>query len=299
MREITLLDGGLGQEIYRRSGKPAHPLWSVMVMKEQPEVVAEVHRDFIEAGARVITTNNYASTPSRLQRDGKLEWFEPLQRQATEAALKAREESGKKGIQIACCLPPLIGSYSLDPRTPSEIKKEYKEIVDIQASEVDFFIIETISNIKEAKAACEVAQESGKPYALSLTLADDSPIRLRSGESVEETKEALSAYDLSALMFNCSFPEIIGEGLKILKGMKIPFGAYANGFTTVDPLKPGGTVDSLSVRKDLDEEAYSRQVLSWVEGGASIVGGCCEVGPSYIAHLHKQLEAEGYLLKGL
>jgi homocysteine S-methyltransferase len=58
MNAITLLDGGLGQEIYRKAGKPAHPLWSTKVMMETPHLVKEAHQEFIQAGARVITTNS-------------------------------------------------------------------------------------------------------------------------------------------------------------------------------------------------------------------------------------------------
>ena len=63
---VVLLDGGLGQEITRRStrAKP-HPLWSTMVMREEPQTVVDVHRDFLMAGARVLTLNNYTATPMR------------------------------------------------------------------------------------------------------------------------------------------------------------------------------------------------------------------------------------------
>ena len=57
MRKICLFDGGLGQELYRRSGSAADPLWSVKVMQDQPELVEAVNRDFIEAGAEVLTLN--------------------------------------------------------------------------------------------------------------------------------------------------------------------------------------------------------------------------------------------------
>ncbi len=52
MQPVVLLDGGLGQEIYRRARSVSSPLWSVAVMQEQPEVVTAVHADFIRAGAK-------------------------------------------------------------------------------------------------------------------------------------------------------------------------------------------------------------------------------------------------------
>jgi homocysteine S-methyltransferase len=298
MKTITLLDGGLGQEIQKRAGQPAHPLWSAKVMMEQPGIVRSVHRDFIEAGARVITTNNYTLTPSRLQRDGQLEWLQPLHRQALSIARSAASE--QEGVQVAGCLPPLIGSYTTDQRSYDSIKQEYDQLVDLQAGEVDLFIAETLSSIREGVAAVRAAKASGKPILLSFSLSDEYPITLRSGELVSAALEAAEAEQPDGLLFNCSFPESIGEGIAQLKGKTyLSYGGYANGFTSVAALKPGGTVDALEARADLNEHAYAKHALHWVAEGAAIVGGCCEVGPGHIARLRDALQAEGYRLGGL
>ena len=72
-----------------------------------------------------------------------------------------------------------------------------------------------------------------------------------------------------------------------------PVGAYANAFTAVEALEHGGTVDVLGVREDLGPERYAEFALRWVEGGAAIVGGCCETGPEHIAALRDRLHAAG------
>ena len=155
MKNICLLDGGTGQEIFKRSQKPAHPLWGSKVMMERPDIVKKVHKEYIEAGAKILTLNSYTSTPTRLQRDGKIEWFEKLQLQAAEIALNAREETGPIGedVKIAGCLPPLTASFIADQRSEEDIRQEYEQIVTIQSPIVDLFLIETIASIKEAKAA--------------------------------------------------------------------------------------------------------------------------------------------------
>ncbi|MEO0865349.1 MAG: homocysteine S-methyltransferase family protein, partial [Pseudomonadota bacterium] len=63
MTDITLLDGGMGQELIRRSGQPAQPLWSTQVMIDFPDLVGQVHADYADAGATVATTNTYAIHP--------------------------------------------------------------------------------------------------------------------------------------------------------------------------------------------------------------------------------------------
>mgnify|MGYP005862248853 CR=1 FL=1 len=298
MKNICLLDGGTGQEIYKRSHKQAHPLWAAKVMIDQPDIVKEVHQDFIKAGSCVITINSYTCTPTRLQRDGDIKWFEKLQLQATEIALAARDELGSmaENVNIAGCLPPLTGSYVTDKRNFEDLKNEYEQIVSIQAPIVDLFLIETISSIKEAKAATEAVFKSGKAAYLSFTLSDKQPHQLRSGESIDEALSSISSYYPDALLFNCSFPETISEGLKSIKHLDILYGGYANGFTTVEPLKPGGTVGQLSARKDLDEEKHADYVMNWIKDGAFIVGGCCEVSPLHIHHLRKRIEEAGFRL---
>ncbi len=295
-KNIVLLDGGLGQEVHRRAGKPAHPLWSTQVMMESPEIVKSVHQDFIKAGAKIITLNSYTSTPTRLARDGKVHWFEPLQRQAIQIAWEARDELGMslEQVQIAGCLPPLVGSYTTDNRSLQMLKDEYSQILTIQAPEVDLIIIETMSSVKEAKAAVGAALEFEKPILLSFTLSDTQHPTLRSGETIDAALREISGYNLNGLLFNCSFPETISKGLSTIGNINVPFGGYANGFTSVELLKPGGTVDVLTTRKDLNEEVYANHVLDWIQKGASIIGGCCEVGPSYIHHLNTILSSKGY-----
>jgi len=63
---VTLLDGGLGQELIKRSSAPPHPLWATQVMIDEPHLVSEIHRDFCDAGARVICLNTYAVSRHRL-----------------------------------------------------------------------------------------------------------------------------------------------------------------------------------------------------------------------------------------
>ena len=67
-QSITLLDGGLGQELILRSRRETpHPAWSLKVMQEEPSLVSDIHHDFCAAGARVIGTNSYVITRARLR----------------------------------------------------------------------------------------------------------------------------------------------------------------------------------------------------------------------------------------
>lgn len=292
---ITLLDGGMGQELLKRSNKDITPLWSTQVMIDEPDIVRDVHIDYISAGARVITLNAYTMTPERLVRDGQIEDFEKLQVAAINAAISARKAAGIPEVKIPGCLPPLVATYHAEVTPKYEaMLKSYSKIVAIQAPHVDVFLCETMSSIAEAKAALVAAKESGLPVWVSLTIEDNDRGLLRSGEALSDALSMLDEFGADAKLLNCSKPEAILASWSKMKSDQGLTGAYGNGFTSVDSLKPGGTVKSMQSRTDLGPAAYAEFAMEWVTNGAGLIGGCCEVGPAHIVELSKRLIENGY-----
>jgi len=292
--KVTLIDGGMGQELLKRSGAKPSPLWSAQVMMDYPDVVRDLHVDFILAGARVITLNTYSATPERLARDAEESMFEGLQQKAIDIAEQARDKANVSGVQIAGCLPPLVASYRPDQAPEPEVMLEtYRRVVAVQQEQVDLFMCETMASISEATAALTAGKESGKPVWVGLTVADDASVTLRNGDALGDAIEKMNALGADATLLNCSKPEAISSAWQTLSTSTAPTGAYANGFTSISALKPGGTVESLEARHDLGPENYANFVMQWVEQGASIVGGCCEVGPEHISVIAEKLKAAG------
>ncbi|MEL0617909.1 homocysteine S-methyltransferase family protein [Cobetia marina] len=293
--DVVLLDGGMGQELVRRSGREPTPLWSSQVMLDQPELVRDLHLDFIRAGSRVITLNTYTATPQRLTLAGVGETIGAVHAAAGKAARDAIALSGETDIRVAGCLPPLVATYRPDVAPDQEESlASYRTLVALQAPLVDVLLCEALSSHDEAQAAATAALESGLPVWVSLTVKDDLNATLRSGEPLADTVAMLEALGVDAILINCSAPEAIQGSLDTLLGSSLPAGAYANGFTSIAALKPGGTVKDLKVREDLGPEQYAAHALGWVQRGLRIVGGCCEVGPAHIACLSEQLKAAGH-----
>lgn len=299
MAEIALLDGGVGQEINNRSAAETHPLWSVKVMFETPAIVSDVHRAFIQAGARVICLNTYAATPSRLSRYGYGDRLKEAHRTAADLAIRAIEEAHlpRSAVQVAGCVPPLVASYRPDvSKDYAASLAEYRQVVAGQKDLVDLFLIETMASIEEAKAALDATGEQDKPAYLGLTLSDNTSNTLRSGEPLAQALEALLPKHPAGILLNCSIPEAISNAMPLLAGQGVPFGGYANRFASVVELPPGGTVDALVARPDITPGAYATHVEQWIDQGATIVGGCCEIGPDYIRHLAERLTTAGHTL---
>ncbi|MFN2361528.1 MAG: homocysteine S-methyltransferase family protein [Marinobacter sp.] len=289
MRSVVLLDGGLGQEIYRRARSVSSPLWSVAVMLEQPEVVTAVHADFIRAGARTLSLNTYAATPTRLREQGMHEQMAEVHQQAFDALERAITETGAE-VDIAGCLGPLTGSYRGQPdRAFKDLRNEYSTLVRLQA-DADVFLIETMTNSLEARAACAAASEAGKPYGVAFRLEEDG--RLKSGESLAEAVSSVKSYAPTAIMLNCCDPEVLTASMPELAGLYPCVGGYANAFKSVQAMADGGLADALEARADISPSAYAAHVQRWLAEGASVVGGCCEITPGHIRHLADTLADE-------
>ncbi|MEL6532565.1 MAG: homocysteine S-methyltransferase family protein [Pseudomonadota bacterium] len=283
---ITILDGGMGQELIARSAKEPTPLWATKVLREEPDLVRAVHDDFFASGAVVATTNTYAIHRDRLVSHGLETHFETLHRTACEIACASRDAAGHG--QVAGAIGPLIGSYQTGPQ-PEDAVERFAEICRIQAPYVDHFLIETVAALPHIRTALAGASGHGRPVWLSVSVDDHDGTKLRSGEDLEGVLDCLDEAD--ALLINCATPEAVSTAIEIIKDVDIPFGAYANGFTEIAPsfVQVGATVKQLSARTDLTPEAYADFAELWAKQGATIIGGCCEVGPAHIAELARRL----------
>ncbi|WP_397542766.1 homocysteine S-methyltransferase family protein, partial [Roseovarius salis] len=208
----------------------------------------------------------------------------------------ARDAAG--GGRVAGAVGPIGASYRPDLCPPvADAVKLYEEPVRHLRDHVDLLAFETMASVEQAEGALIAARaHSDLPVWLALTVEDADGTRLRSGERLDRVAPLIERHQPAAVLVNCSPPEVIGDALEIVRGFGRPFGAYANGFTRISAgfLQDASTVDALESREDLDPAAYAEFAMGWVEQGATIVGGCCEVGPAHIAELSRRLRAAGH-----
>jgi S-methylmethionine-dependent homocysteine/selenocysteine methylase len=295
MARITLLDGGMGQELVARSGDAPTPLWATRVMIDHPGLVKAIHDDYFDAGASVATTNTYNILHDRLEGVGLDALFHALHLRALAEAHEARARAGR-GL-IAGSMGPLGESYRPDLTPDVAVSAPiYAEKARILAPHVDVILLETMSSLGLAEGALKGAQAAGKPVWLSVSVHDRDGSKLRSGEPVSALRDLVAAYPTAAVLANCSMPEAMAEAMRALAPIGLPFGAYANGFSEISnlPLPDAVAAPDYTHRHDLTPERYNAFVMQWIDLGASIVGGCCEVGPAHIRHLAAALRAAGH-----
>ncbi|MEM6901779.1 MAG: homocysteine S-methyltransferase family protein, partial [Pseudomonadota bacterium] len=265
-------------------------LWSAQALIDDPDMVLGVHRDYVGAGADLLITNSYATNPNRLRDFGLEDQIGPMNRQAGELAQQAANEVDRP-VVVAASLPPLSGSYRPDHTLPTKtIVPLYQEMLEHLVPYVDLVLIETMATAEEGRAAALASQDCGLPVWLAWTLRDDNSARLRSGETIFEAVSHLEGLTVDGLIFNCSSPEALTAAMPALAAVDgrngRPFGGYANGFVKIpEDWRFRDGVHQLSARRDLDPAAYGEHVASWYRDGATILGGCCEVGPAHIRYL--------------
>lgn len=288
---MTVIDGGTGRELARIGAPFSQPLWSAQALIEDPDTVRRVHESYVAAGAELITTNTYALNPFHVGQ----ELFERDGRRLTAlAASIAREVADSHpGVRVAGCLPPVLGSY----RPDLFVREEARPILDVlileQAPVVDLWLAETQSSIAEAGFVREMldAHVQVAPLWIAFTLhdeLDEGEPRLRSGESIVDAARAAEHLGAEVLLFNCSQPEVMQPAIAVAATTtQLPIGVYANAFV-LDPGTPANA-GLHDIRTDVTPEKYLEMARRWVAAGASIVGGCCGIGPEHISALSADL----------
>ena len=280
---MIVMDGSMGNELLARRSDLVTGLWSAQYLIDAPELVKEIHLDYINAGADLIITNTYSTIPSYLSKQKAEDKMSELIHLAGKLAREAVKDSKKK-VTVAGSLPPLEESY----RPDLVIDKEeavpiYETLIKELTPYVDIFICETMSSIKEMQHVIQALQnlDNVKPVWISWSLKEDKKNQLRSGESINEAFNASASIKPEAYLFNCTDPFAITEGLKELKELtQKPIGGYPNVFNVPD----GWTLDNdvqVSVR-DLSVEKFLEFAEEWRNLGATIIGGCCGIGPKFI-----------------
>ncbi|MNG84325.1 Homocysteine S-methyltransferase [compost metagenome] len=295
-RTMVILDGGMGREL-QRSGAPfRQPEWSALALTEAPEAVVAVHASFIAAGAQVITSNSYAVVPFHIGEERFAREGQQLAETAGKLARAAADASAQP-VQVAGSLPPLFGSYRPDLFQPQRVAEVLTPLLQGLAPHVDLWLAETQSAISEVRAIAAQLPADGKAFWVSFTLQDedtDETPRLRSGEPVADAIEAVVGLGVGAVLFNCSQPEVIGAAVDVARSVierlnaDIAIGAYANAFPPQP--KEATANDGLDeLREDLDPPGYLTWAQDWQQRGASLIGGCCGIGPEHIGELHRHL----------
>ena len=285
----TVLDGGLGTALEARGLDLDHDLWSAALVRDRPEILAEVHAAFAAAGARVLTTASYQISPLGLARAG----LSPAAGRAliTDSVAVAREAAAGAAL-IAGSVGPYgaalgdgseyTGAYRL---TAAEFAAFHRpRIAALVDSGVDLLALETQPCLPEIRVLAELVDAHAVPAWLTVTLSDDGT-HLPDGTPLSTVAEAVAGTPLiRGLGVNCVRPSLVAPALKALgRATDLPLVAYPNSGETYDAA-------TMTWRTGTATPA-AWPVQTWTDLGARLIGGCCRTTPDDIAVLARRLRA--------
>lgn len=296
---IVILDGGTGTELERR-GVPMDPeAWCGSTTIDHLSVLETIHRDYIEAGADIITANTYASSRLMLAPAGFADRFEEINRAAIGAAHRARDASKREGIAVAGSLsnmlPMVDGSARPDlARAPGEVEMTdaFGELAMLHREEgCDLILLEMMYHPDRMAAAFRAATATGLPVWAGfsarrgpdgriLSFAPDKDIPF------EDTVQVLAEFDVAAAGLMHTPSNMIGDALAILRdAFDGPLMAYPDSGYFKMP--------NWQFNEIIPPDDFRRFATEWVAAGVQVVGGCCGLSPEHIAAV-APLKSEGH-----
>jgi homocysteine S-methyltransferase len=285
---IHVLDGGMATELERRGCDIFGPLWSAQVLDTAPDVVRQVHLDYLRALSDCISTVSYqvsAQGYGELGRPG--EDASRALRQSVEIAEAAREEYARESdrrVLIAASLGPYGAALHNGAEFHGRYKIGFDELVNFHAARLgvlaetgaDVVALETIPSLEEAKAIVEaLAQFPSLRAWLSFTCKNE--VHVAHGERLEECAALINGSEqVIAVGVNCTQPMFIAPLIRTAKGTSSkPVIVYPNSGETWDAA--GRSWCGVS-----DVAEYEALAGQWFALGAQAVGGCCRTTPAHI-----------------
>jgi methionine synthase I (cobalamin-dependent) len=290
LTETTLLaDGAMGTMLNAR-GVSFEKCFDELNLTN-PAVVAEVHREYIEAGAQIILTNTFSANRYKLEKFGLQGQLAAINTAGVELAQRVVSASFKD-VFIAGDIGPLGVRLAPFGRVQLEdARAAFGEQVEaLCAAGVDLIVIETIADLYEAREAVLAAKEHcSKPVIVSVTFTRDGRTIL--GDPPEKAARILAESGADVIGLNCSGGP--AQLLRILRQMKqaVGGGSQTRPYLWVKPNAGWPEQVAGRIMYPADPEYFGTYALSFRAAGANIVGGCCGTTPRHIAAMRKALDS--------
>lgn len=279
----AILDGAIGTELDRRGASSAGPAWTALASLDDQRLLSEIHRDYLLAGAELLTANTFRTSRRAFLAAGLPEG---LWREAARAAVGIAREVADGEVPVAGSIAPLEDCWRPDLAPPDgeAFAAHSATAAELVAAGIDLLWIETFGTIGEAVAASRAAASAGEPrgvpFAVSLTTRADG--RLLSGESLERAAAMLSSVGARAASINCVPPWYVDCALeKLSSAVELPIGVWAN-------LGRAEEGQDWSEEAYVSPEAYADLAVGWHADGARMIGACCGSTPEHIAALSRR-----------
>ena len=279
--KIVILDGGMGAELEKNCAEMDKHMWCGKCSVDHPELVRKVHEDYINAGADVITTNTYSTTPISMRQYGYEDSIEKFNQKSVKVAREAIENTNKE-TTLAGSVSTFGNFYKLGIK--AMIPGFHEQLKILSDAGVDLIILEAMSSqadIVETMLNCSTKVNIPVWLSVSCVMDDQKNIMLGYNDTIDSDTHVYENFETSINNFKKlhSGPILVAHSDINITGKAIEtakknydgiLGAYPNKgyyekphWRFVDDMTPAG---------------YLNEVKSWIKNGAQIIGGCCGIG---------------------
>ena len=284
--ELIIMDGGTGTELEKRGVPMEEKGWSASSTITQPEILRQIHEEYIRAGADIIITNTFSTSRHVLDSCNLADKFELINATAARIAVEARDNAADRPIYIAGSISTT--TFGEEQPTPAVALTNFNDQANILADNgVDFFVLEMMRDIEYTNIAHQAAKQTGLPvwigYSTNVDAEGKVQLTYTQGTiSFADALQTLSAKETPLVSVMHTLTEDIQPSLSVLKEKwSGPIGVYAHSGEFIMP--NWQFIDIIS------PEAYAAEAQKWVAQGVQVIGGCCGIGPKHIQVLREIL----------
>jgi S-methylmethionine-dependent homocysteine/selenocysteine methylase len=278
------MDGGMGTGLQAMGVPMDGEAWSGVANLTHPRAVRELHAVFLAAGAQILITNTFAAGPGPLAAAGYGDRFEEANRNAVSAAKEAREAVGRDAVVIAGSMSRMVADglsasdgHSGDESALNDAFRRQAAILG-QAG-VDVIVLEMMGAEKHALPAVTAAAETGLPVWLGISMVEAAPgeVETIDGEDITALLGSLPKAAIDAVFVMHTDMRSVPNSLGAIQAT---WGGTVGAYPHVGDWSPPDWLFH-----ELTPTAFADDASEWVSRGATIVGGCCGIGPEHIAEL--------------
>lgn len=309
--KCAVLDGGFSTQLESHGACINDPLWSAICLIKDPQLVKQVHLEFLEAGADILLTSSYQATiPGFLSRGLSIEEAESLLQKSVKLAIEARDkfwdtvsENPAGNTYNRALVAASIGSYGAYLADGSEYSGNYgadvsllklkdfhrRRIQVLVEAGPDLLAFETIPNKLETQAIVELLEEENVNIQSWICFTSVDGDNAPSGESFKDCLDIVNKSNrVAATGINCAPPRFIEDLIRKFNQLTDKaIVVYPNSGEIWD-----GKAKVWLPSKCSSDDAFELFATRWRDSGAKIIGGCCRTTPSTIQALSRALRQD-------
>jgi len=279
LKRPLILDGAIGTLLGQKGVKFDKYLWASIANISAPELVTDIHKDYIAAGADIITTNTFRTNPAAIKHSNIQFSIEKLVKQSVLQAKNAVEISvAFSDVFIAGANAPAEDCYQKEVTlSKNEIEYNHKKHIELLwENGVDFILNETQSHLEEIKIICKYCSDNDINYMVSIFF--DDGLKLLSGEHLLEAVELIKNYSPIAIGFNCIKPSTFEKTYSIIEE-SYRWGFYLN--------CGSGSYTDETIACAITPDNYIDDVSNYLNKNPFFIGSCCGSTPVHTKALRK------------